>query len=180
MMTNAIPASVNRKCGHVEAKEAALFTFVVNDVQSIEERCNSRIGAAYGNEKGNNESRPKGVVSLLSDKPDLIRDDFKDTERQQTREKGEVLADSAAICDRPVKRDNRRDCREDSEEGKKRNSSRGRRMRFSSGTAHMTRQRMSSPPAGGGISPGLFAPRPRPGSRARAQSSEPGSTASPK
>ena len=101
-----------RECerDEVELDEAALFRFVVDQIERIEERFDSSIGAPQGHQQTDNESDAERRSSLRGDTRDLIAHHLDSPARNDAGDAVEVRRDGRGIGEQAIERNERGDC----------------------------------------------------------------------
>jgi hypothetical protein len=107
---------------HVEPDEAALFVFVVNDIQRIEDRLHAGVRAPERETEADYEGEGQFSIAVRGDTNDLLTDQVVGAGRQQAGDKAEMRADRACLREQPVERHQRGDRRHDGEHGVKRHA----------------------------------------------------------
>ena len=110
------PASEG-ECLQRQCHEAALFLFLVDDVEGIEDRLGAGVGAPQRQSQGGEESRSKRALPLRSNALHLFANDLQSALRQEAGKQSQMLVDDRSVGEQAVERHQRRRGREQRQQG---------------------------------------------------------------
>ena len=117
-MSEKIATSVKRQGDEIELHEASLFLLVEDDVERVDDRLHSGVGAPQGDGKPGYEAEAELGVAFRREPGDLFVEKLDRAGGENARSQRKMRVDRRCVGDQSVERDERRDGGEDRQQRK--------------------------------------------------------------